>query len=180
MSSAQCRLRLSASTMPRARASFRISRGSFRALMRQLRTESPSAAVSVAGKRLFRQQRRMRAKPPTGSDNRLQRPSPFAQSRHVAVIHGQLGKSPFDRECVVGLEGLELRANHAVAIERVSGRNKSASELPKNLPERTGNQSQKERYYWKFRAPRGALRSCPAGLIAEVGLRWWGARPSSI
>ena len=32
----------------------------------------------------------------------------FAQSRHVAVIHGQLGKSPFDRECVVGLGGLEL------------------------------------------------------------------------
>jgi len=30
-----------------------------------------------------------------------------------------------------------------------------------------------------FRAPRGALRSCPAGLIAEVGLRWCGARPSS-
>ena len=62
-----------------------------------------AAAVSVAGKRLFRQQRQMRAKPPTRSDNRLQRPTPFAQSRHVAVIHGQLGKSPFDRECVVGL-----------------------------------------------------------------------------
>src|SRR6516162_2015557 len=72
--------------MPRARASFRISRGSFRALMRQLRTESPSAAVSVAGKRLFRQQRQMRAKPPTGADNQLQRPTPFAQSRHVAVF----------------------------------------------------------------------------------------------
>ena len=26
----------------------------------------------------------------------------FAQSRHVAVIHGQFEKSPFDRECVVG------------------------------------------------------------------------------
>jgi hypothetical protein len=25
----------------------------------------------------------------------------------------------------------------------------------------------------------GALRSCPAGLLAEVGLRWCGARPSS-
>jgi len=58
------------------------------------------------------------------------------------------------QDCVVELRGLELRANHAVAIERVSGRNKSASELPKNLPERTGNQSQKERYYWKFRVPR--------------------------
>ena len=53
----------------------------------------------------------MRAKPPTGSDNRLQRPTPFAQSRHVAVIHGQLGKSPFDRECVVA---------DAVAVEPVS------------------------------------------------------------
>jgi hypothetical protein len=54
-----------------------------------------------------------------------------------------------------------------------------SAELPKNPPERTGNQLQKERYYRKFRAPRGALRSCPAGLIAEVGLRWCGARPSS-
>ena len=36
---------------------------------------------------------------------------PFAQSRHVAVIHGQLGKSPFDRECVVA---------DAVAVEPVS------------------------------------------------------------
>jgi hypothetical protein len=54
-----------------------------------------------------------------------------------------------------------------------------SAELPKNPPERTGNQLRKERYYRKFRAPRGALRSCPAGLIAEVGLRWCGARPSS-
>ena len=33
----------------------------------------------------------MRAKPPTGSDNRLLRPTAFAQSRHVAVIRGQFG-----------------------------------------------------------------------------------------
>ena len=32
-------------------------------------------------------------------------------------------------------------------------RNKSTSELPKNSPERTGNQLQKERYYRKFQAP---------------------------
>jgi hypothetical protein len=31
------------------------------------------------------------------------------------------GKSPFVWDCVVGLRGLELRANHAVAIEPVSG-----------------------------------------------------------
>src|SRR6516165_3106005 len=49
----------------------------------------------------------MRAKPPTGSDNRLQRPTAFAQSRDVVVIHGQFEKSPFDRECMVGLRGLE-------------------------------------------------------------------------
>jgi len=55
----------------------------------------------------------------------------------------------------------------------------NVAELPKNAPERTGNRLRKERYYRKFRAPRGALRSCPAGLIAEVGLRWCGARPSS-
>ena len=63
----------------------------------------------------------MKAKPPAGSDSRLRRPTAFAQPRHIAVIHAQLRKSPFDRECVVELRGLELRANHAVAIERVSG-----------------------------------------------------------
>ena len=47
-------------------------------------------------------------------------------------------------------------------------------------PEGTGNRLRKERYYRKFRAPRGALRSCPTGLIAEAGLRWCGARPSSL
>ena len=30
------------------------------------------------------------------------------------------GESPLERECVVGLRGLELRAKHAVAIEPVS------------------------------------------------------------
>jgi hypothetical protein len=73
------------------------------------------------------------------------------------------GKSLFARDCVVGLGGLELRANHAVAIEPISGRGHLAdflrsnvADLPKNPPERTGNQLQKERYYRKFRAPRGA------------------------
>jgi hypothetical protein len=41
---------------------------------------------------------------------------------HAAMERDEhFGKSPFDRECVVELRGLELRANHAVAIERVSG-----------------------------------------------------------
>jgi hypothetical protein len=73
----------------------------------------------------------------------------------------------------MGLRGLELRANHAVAIEPISGRGHPAdflrsnvAELAEDPPERTGNQLQKERYYRKFRAPRGALRSCRAGLIA--------------
>jgi hypothetical protein len=45
-------------------------------------------------------------------------------------------------DCVVGLRGLELRANHAVAIEPISGRGHLAdflrsnvAELPKNPPE---------------------------------------------
>ena len=45
--------------------------------------------------------------------------------------------------------------------------------------ERTGNQLAKGAVLSEIPAPRGALRSCPAGLIAEVGLRWCGARPSS-
>jgi hypothetical protein len=47
------------------------------------------------------------------------------------------------RGLVVGLRGLELRANHAVAIEPISGRRHLAdfvrsnvAELPKNTPEK--------------------------------------------
>jgi hypothetical protein len=40
------------------------------------------------------------------------RPTAFAQSRHIAVIHAQLRKSPFDRDCVVRLGGLELPTNY--------------------------------------------------------------------
>jgi hypothetical protein len=59
----------------------------------------------------FRQLRQLRVKPLTASDNRFRRPTAFAQSRHAAVIRGQFGKSPFDRECVVA---------DAVAVEPVS------------------------------------------------------------
>ena len=58
--------------------------------------------------------------------------------------HG-IGKSLFVWDCVVGLRGLELGANHAVAIEAISGPSNSASESPKNPRERTGNRLQKER-----------------------------------
>jgi integrase len=39
--------------------------------------------------------------------------------------HGELFGNQFRSECVVGLRGLELRANHAVAIEPISGRGPS-------------------------------------------------------
>jgi hypothetical protein len=38
----------------------------------------------------------------------------------IAGLCRLFGKSPLDRECVVGLRGLELRAKHAVAIEPMS------------------------------------------------------------
>ena len=64
--------------------------------------------VFIAGKRLFADRDKWRQNPPTGSANRSRRPTAFAQSRHVAVIHGQFGKSQFAQDCVVGLGGLEL------------------------------------------------------------------------
>ena len=51
------------------------------------------------------------------------------------------GKSPLERECVVGLGGLELRAKHAVAIE----------------PERTGIRAPLGRYCALISGAKGAL-----------------------
>jgi hypothetical protein len=45
----------------------------------------------------------------------------WAQSRHVAVIHAQLGKSPFDRECVVGWELSHLERDQG--LMKGAGRN---------------------------------------------------------
>jgi hypothetical protein len=43
------------------------------------------------------------------------------------------GKSQFAKDCVVGLRGLELRANHAVAIEPISGWGHLADFLRSNV-----------------------------------------------
>ena len=45
------------------------------------------------------------------------------------------------------------------------------------VPERTGNRSRNERYCTGL-GRLSVLRSRPAGLMAEVGLRWCGAKPS--
>ena len=47
----------------------------------------------------------------------------------------------------------------------------------KHYPERTGIRAPLERYCALISGARGAPRSCPAGSIAEVGLRWCGATP---
>ena len=93
-------------------------------------------------RRVWRKRRSRRTKAPT------------IKSPPVRGYSQRAGKSLFARDCVVGLRGLELRGNHAVAIEPISGRGHLAdflrsnvAELPKNPPERTGNQLQKERYY---------------------------------
>jgi hypothetical protein len=67
----------------------------------------------------FRRQRQVATKPPTGSANRSRRPTAFAQSRHVAVIHGQFGKSRFAQDCVVGLRGLEPPTKRFSGSERL-------------------------------------------------------------
>ena len=46
-----------------------------------------------------------------------------------------------------------------------------------NRPERTCVRPPLERYCWSISGAEGAPRSCPAGSIAEVGLRWCGATP---
>jgi hypothetical protein len=42
-----------------------------------------------------------------------------------------------------------------------------------HYPDRTGIRFGLERHCRQFRARKDAPRSCPAGLLAEVGLRWW-------
>ncbi|MGB9647838.1 MAG: hypothetical protein WCB44_22385, partial [Stellaceae bacterium] len=46
-----------------------------------------------------------------------------------------------------------------------------------HYPERTGIRAPLERYCPLISGAKGAPRSCPAGCIAEVGLRWCGATP---
>ena len=48
-----------------------------------------------------------------------------------------------------------------------------------HYPERTGIRPRLERYCRQFREPKGSQRSCPAGSMAEVGLRWCGTTPLS-
>jgi hypothetical protein len=82
-------------------------------------TGSLRTAVSVAGKRIFE-----------GRDKELERASQVQERRcrdrislnnpaHSGAIRREPG-NPLERECVVGLRGLELRAKHAVAIEPIS------------------------------------------------------------
>ena len=120
--------------------------------------------------------------------------------------NGPSGKSPLERDCVVGLRGLKLRARHAVLSNRSlllpqhCRRGRHAKEVPTrrirtctaavvrqsdqvslnaaaNHPERTCVRPPLERYCWSISGAEGAPRSCPAGSIAEVGLRWCGATP---
>jgi hypothetical protein len=46
-----------------------------------------------------------------------------------------------------------------------------------HYPERTGIRPRLERYCGQFRACKDAPRSCPAGRVAVVGLRWCGTTP---
>ena len=85
---------------------------------------------------------------------------------------------------MVGLGGFELRAKHAVAIEpvlAVISRGNSAIECRRS---RATTLSRKDWHSGAIGAvlslisgAKGASRSCPAGCIAEVGLRWCGATP---
>ena len=50
---------------------------------------------------------------------------------------------------------------------------KCAHNEQQHYPEMTGFRRLLERYCRQFSSAKRALRSCPAGLLAEVGLRWW-------
>jgi hypothetical protein len=50
---------------------------------------------------------------------------------------------------------------------------------PQGAAEKTGIRPRLERYCPSDLGAKGALRSCPAGFIADAGLRWCGATPSS-
>src|ERR1700722_15799927 len=54
------------------------------------------------------------------SENAVAETKPRLTTPPIRSYSPATGKSPLERECVVGLRGLELRAKHAVAIEPVS------------------------------------------------------------
>ena len=74
----------------------------------------------------------------------------------------------------------QARSRYRTGLSRVSS---AATILRSNVaerqhyPERTGIRAPLERYCALISGARGAPRSCPAGSIAEVGLRWCGATP---
>jgi hypothetical protein len=84
-----------------------------------------------------------------------------------------------------GREGSPLAANpnlRSAAVVRRAVRLchcavKCRSIGPANHPVGTGVWPPLERYCWSISGAKGAPRSCPAGSIAEVGLRWCGATP---
>ena len=71
-------------------------------------------------KRIFEGRDKELERASQGSRTPLQRQNLAKQPRQFGGYSARTGKSPLDRECVVGLRGLELRAKHAVAIEPVS------------------------------------------------------------
>src|SRR4029077_7880286 len=58
----------------------------------------------------------------------------------------------------------------AIKIRAING-------VRQHCPERTAMRAPLERYCPLISGAKGAARSCPAGCIAEVGLRWCGATP---
>jgi hypothetical protein len=74
-------------------------------------------------------------------------------------------------------------SNYVPITQSLSNRSpagsKSASVNCRRTPRKDWQSAAKGALLSEIPGAWGALRSCPAGLIAEVGLRWCGARPSS-
>ena len=82
------------------------------------------------------------------------------RTRQFGAIRGRAGNLCLRRTRGGAAEHFELRANHTVAIEPISGRgiwrsfcDPNVAELPKNSQKGLAISLQKERYYRKFRAP---------------------------
>src|SRR6516164_5041678 len=81
-----------------------------------------------------------------------------------------------DSNCVPSTQSL---SNRSLASDSPAAilRSNVADLERQHCPERTGMRAPLERYCPLISGAKGAPSSCPAGCIAEVGLRWCGATP---
>ena len=113
----------------------------------------------------------------------MQRQNACTNRRQFGAIRTEPGNPRLRRTAWWGREDSNCAPSTQSPSNRSLASDSTAANLRSNVVERqhylerTGIRAPLERYCALISGARGAPRSCPAGSIAEVGLRWRGATP---